>query len=120
MELLQQSRVGRVVITLDAMPAVRTVRFAVAENHVVFRAAPDSRLLRATENAIVAFHADDYNEAERQGWSVTVLGHAKQASDPALIHHLQSLPLESWAAAGVKDSFIQIALTEVTGEQVCW
>ena len=46
--LLAQVSVRRVALSMAALPVIRTVRYALAYDHIVFRVAPDSRLCRAT------------------------------------------------------------------------
>ena len=89
--------IGRVAVSIDAMPAVRTVRFALDGNNIVFRVADGSRLQEATNDSVVAFHADHYDEATRSGWSVEVVGVAKPVTDELSVARLARLPLESWS-----------------------
>ncbi|MDY0816665.1 pyridoxamine 5'-phosphate oxidase family protein [Kitasatospora purpeofusca] len=69
--------VGRVVYTVDALPAVRPARYRLgADGSVLLSAGAESELIRAVSGAIVAFEAGELDAAEGSGWSVTVLGRA--------------------------------------------
>jgi uncharacterized protein len=89
--------IGRVAVSIDALPTVRSVRFALIGDSVVFRVAPESRLRRAVVGTVIAFHADHYDEGERQGRSVVIHGVADEVKDPTTVAQLRALPLEAWA-----------------------
>jgi uncharacterized protein len=110
--------IGRVAITIDVLPAVRTVRFALDNDGVVFRVANGSRLQAATNNMVVAFHADRYDEPSRSGWSVEVRGVARPVSDEHSVERLGRLPLESWSDAPDADTFVHIPTAVIRGEEV--
>ena len=80
-ELLAAGEVGRVGITIGAMPAIFPVNYRVIDRAIVFRTAPGSKMAAASANAVVAFEVDDYHLAERSGWSVLVVGRAEVISD---------------------------------------
>ena len=76
LELLRSVHVGRVVYTVDALPAVTPVRFAVRGPDVLVRAGGHSRLARGAPGAVIAFQADsidpddvaDEDRAELGAW----------------------------------------------------
>jgi hypothetical protein len=53
---------------------------------------------------------------ERAGWSVTVVGLAHVADEPAEIARLERLPLTPWARS--RDQFIVITTVEATGRRL--
>ncbi|MFD8323173.1 pyridoxamine 5'-phosphate oxidase family protein [Kitasatospora purpeofusca] len=74
--------VGRVVYTVDALPAVQPARYSLgADGSVLLSAGSD--LVRAVSGAIVAFEAGELDATEGDGWSVTVLGRADVMPDRA-------------------------------------
>ncbi|MEV0189582.1 pyridoxamine 5'-phosphate oxidase family protein [Kitasatospora purpeofusca] len=77
--------VGRVVYTVDALPAVQPARYRLgADGSVLMTADAGSDLVCAVAGAIVAFEAGELDPAEGTGWSVTVLGRADVAPGPAV------------------------------------
>ena len=80
-ELLQTVRVGRLVFTEDALPAVQPVNFRMWRDNVVIRVAGGAKLAAAARNFVVAFEADELDPDLRTGWSVTVVGHAQRITD---------------------------------------
>jgi nitroimidazol reductase NimA-like FMN-containing flavoprotein (pyridoxamine 5'-phosphate oxidase superfamily) len=118
LELLSSVSLGRVAVSIGALPAIRTVRFALTADHVVFKTAGESRLRRAANNAVVAFHADHCEEELRRGWCVLVQGLGEEVTAPAGVEALRSLPLERWSPDD--EVFVRISLSHVTGERATW
>ena len=117
--LLATVPVGRVGVTIDALPAVLPVNFVLSEGAVVFRTVPGTKLDAATSNAVVAFEADAYGPpGEPGGWSVLVRGVACELTGPDELEAARRLPLESWAWDGSADRFVKIEATIVTGRRV--
>jgi hypothetical protein len=86
--LLGTARLGRVIFTHRAMPAVRPVRFTVVDDAVVFAVPAGSPLYAGARDAVVAFEADELAADLGAGWYVSLLGRATEAGavdfgDPA-------------------------------------
>jgi hypothetical protein len=118
--LLAQASVGRVAVSMAALPVIRTVRYALAYDHIVFRVALDSRLCRATTNVVVAFNADQCDDGARHGWSVLVQDVCHPITDHQRLNWLQSLPLIPWADTPTGDTFMSMSAANATGESVYW
>jgi nitroimidazol reductase NimA-like FMN-containing flavoprotein (pyridoxamine 5'-phosphate oxidase superfamily) len=117
--LLASVPVGRVGVTIDALPAVLPVNFVVTDGSVVFRTISGTKLDAATRGAVVAFEVDAYGTSEQPlGWSVLVRGVAREITDPVELVAARALPLESWAWDGGADHFVRIDPTLVTGRRV--
>lgn len=116
--LLAETTFGRVSVTMGALPVIRSVRYALAADHVVFRAAPDSRLRAAAANSIIAFQADDGGDSAGIGWSVLVQGRCEEVVSLPLVEQLRSLPLPAWNCG--HDAFLRLPLHHMTGELVYW
>lgn len=117
LELLASVPVGRIVYTEQAMPAIRLVNFALADDTIVIKTAWGSKLAAAARHAIVAFEADRYDDSDHTGWSVTAIGRSRVVEDPAEIAYLDALALQPWAP-GRRDHYIRIAIDRVTGRRV--
>src|SRR3546814_15087955 len=88
-ELLDHSEIGRVGVTMGAIPAIFPVNYAIVDDLIVFRTAPGSKLSAATEGAVVAFEVDEFDGASRSGWSVPVVGRSQVVHDldtPFTVH----------------------------------
>ncbi len=113
---LRAATVGRVGTTIGALPAVLPVRYRMLGDHVVFRAAPGTRLTSAVLGAPVAFEVDHLDERDHTGWSVMVVGQALELVDDRLLERARSLELVPWS--GDRDHFLTIATDYVTGRRV--
>lgn len=117
LELLQSVRVGRLVFTEDALPAVQPVNFRLWQGDVVIRVAGGTKLDIAARNLVVAFEADELDPDLRTGWSVTVVGHAQRVTDVNELVQLSGTFVEPWVE-GRRDQFVRIRIEKVTGRRV--
>lgn len=114
LDRLQTVRVGRLVFTEDALPAVQPVNFRVWREDIVIRVAGGAKLAAATHNLVVAFEADEVDPDLRMGWSVTVVGHAQPITDVSELVELSGTFLQPWVD-GRRDHFIRIRTEKMTG-----
>jgi uncharacterized protein len=117
MRLLATAQVGRLIFTVNSLPAVRLMNFAVVDGLIVLRTAADTTVARKVDDAIVAFEVDDLDAATSSGWSVVVTGRATRVTDPESIARYQAVPLVPWAP-GERDQFVTITTEVVEGRQV--
>ena len=117
MRLLATAQVGRLIFTVNALPAVRLMNFAVADGLIVMRTAAGTTVAGKVDDAVVAFEADDLDAATSSGWSVVVTGRATHVTDPESIARYQAVPLVPWAP-GERDQFVTITTEVVEGRRV--
>lgn len=98
--LLATARIGRVVFTHRAMPAVQPVPFTFGDGCVFFGADPGSVLHLGTKDAVVAFEVDEFVLDLSTGWYVTLLGRAYET--PSSAEGLQ----------------LRVPITSITGRRV--
>ena len=101
-------RVGRVIYTRQALPAVELVNFALDDGDIVVRTDPGGKLAAAARGAVVAFEADSLDIDRRAGWSVTAIGPSQEVTDPDEVGRLGQLGLSSWVP-GDREHFIRIS-----------
>jgi uncharacterized protein len=114
--LLASVRVGRVVFTVGALPAIVPIAFATHGDAVVMRTSVGTRLALAADHGVLAFEVDDVDPGTRTGWSVVVTGVAEIVTDPverAVIHGL----VEPFAP-GQNDVCVRLPLSVMTGRRV--
>jgi hypothetical protein len=63
MRLLATVQVGRLIFTVNALPAVRLMDFALADGLIVLRTAADTTVAGNVDDTIVAFEAGDLDMA---------------------------------------------------------
>ncbi|SEH66521.1 Nitroimidazol reductase NimA, pyridoxamine 5'-phosphate oxidase superfamily [Mycolicibacterium rutilum] len=116
LDLLQHVRVGRLVFTEDALPAVQPVNFRLWRDDLVIRVAGGPKLAAATNHQVVAFEADELDPDLRDGWSVTVVGHAEPITEIDELVELSGTFVEPWVD-GRRDHFVRIRTETMTGRR---
>ncbi|HXQ91138.1 MAG TPA: pyridoxamine 5'-phosphate oxidase family protein [Acidimicrobiales bacterium] len=81
LELLAGARLGRVAVTVGAVPAIFPVHYRLLDGQVVFRAGDGTDLHAAVADTVVAFEVDDVDPDWTGGWSVLVVGVARDVRD---------------------------------------
>ena len=117
LRLLAEAPIGRIVFTEQALPAVQPVHYALDGDSVVIRTTVGSKLAAAARNAIVAFEVDKIDSTYREGWSVTVVGHAEMVTESKEIERLSRIPLHSWSPAE-PTHFVRIRMEMVHGRRL--
>lgn len=117
LSLLQTVRVGRLVFTERALPAVQPVNFRLWRGDIVIRVAGGGKLAAALSNLVVAFQADELDPDLRAGWSVTVVGRAQLITGVDELLELSGVFLQPWVV-GRRDYFIRIRTEQMTGRRL--
>lgn len=108
--------VGRVGITVQALPVVLPVNFGLLGESIVLRTIPGTKLDAATNKTVVAFEVDSYDPDGRSGWSVLVIGRA--AEMPAdEVGEAEALGIEAWPLDGQASHFVRIEGSQITGRR---
>jgi nitroimidazol reductase NimA-like FMN-containing flavoprotein (pyridoxamine 5'-phosphate oxidase superfamily) len=118
--LLAEGSVGRVGVSMAALPTIRTVRYALTGDTVVFRVDPDSRLRSAVTDVVIAFHADRCDDRNRCGWSVVVQGRCREVVDAECLAGLRALPLAPWTDTLSLPIYMSMPSARVSGELARW
>ena len=115
--LLRWAEVGRVGVSIGALPAIFPVNYRIVEGTIVFRTSPGSKLSAAADTAVVAFEVDEYDVKAGLGWSVLAVGQAEIVQDfrtayKAVAAHLEPL------AGGRREWIVRIEPTFVSGRRI--
>jgi uncharacterized protein len=117
LRLLASVPVGRLIFTVNALPTVRLMNFVLVDGLIVIRTADDSAVARKVHDTVVAFEADELDNATCSGWSVTVIGRAALVADPGMAARYRTVPLVPWAS-GPRDTFLTITTELAEGRRV--
>ena len=90
---LSTGSLGRISVTVAALPVVVPVFYAVMDESIVFRCPPRTRLAAATTRSVVAFEVGEYADETGHGWSVMAQGVASSITSPAVLERARQLPL---------------------------
>lgn len=113
MRLLGSTTLGRVGVTVGALPAIFVVNYVLLDGSIVFRTGEGTKLRAALRNAVVAFEADLTDPIQHQGWSVQVVGVAETFTpeDPGFAGPTP------WAP-GEREHFVRVRPQFVSGRRI--
>ena len=115
--LLTRRSIGRVGVSIAALPVVLPVNFVLFDGDIVIRTGEGTKLDAALCHSVVAFEVDDFDPVYHTGWSVLVRGRAREVRHPAEVARVRSLPLQPWAG-DLPDRFIRISADLVSGRRI--
>jgi CBS domain-containing protein len=115
--LLGQARVGRVALSVGALPAIFPVNYAVAGDEILFFTGEGTKLRAATANTSVAFEVDHLDPFAEAGWSVLVVGPARERTEPAVIVGAKRSGLHPWAR-GDRFHLIAVTIDFISGRRI--
>jgi nitroimidazol reductase NimA-like FMN-containing flavoprotein (pyridoxamine 5'-phosphate oxidase superfamily) len=119
LELFGRASIGRVVLSVDAIPVALPVNVAVLHGDVVFATDEGSKLDAALRGNVVSIEADGVDPLYHTGWSVIVTGVAEVLTDPGDVEEASRLPLHAWAP-GPHRFLVRIPATVVSGRRIAW
>ncbi|MFD2081862.1 Pyridoxamine 5'-phosphate oxidase [Actinopolymorpha cephalotaxi] len=117
LHLLNETYVGRVVHTHNALPEVEPVSYVMVGTAALVRTAPGSPLANTLDQMIVAFEVDSVSSDLRDGWTVTGVGSADLVTDPQQYLTGRSLP-PAWTHGDETSAFVRIRLQLVHGRRL--
>lgn len=118
MHRLGRGGVGRVAVTVNALPAIFPVNYATIDGDIVFRSGPGTKLTAALAQSIVAFEIDEADPFLHEGWSVLIVGPTRPVTDPDELALVSALPLAPWAEGDDSDAYIRLRSELVSGRQI--
>ena len=116
LRLLASVRLGRVVFTSQALPAIRLVHHVMDGDDIIIYGPRGAAIVRDSTRGpyvVVAYEADAVDTDARLGWSVIVTGIARRISDPGDVARYEQLLKPRAADDG--DHVIRISPEIVTG-----
>lgn len=113
--LLGSVSLGRVVFTMNALPAIRPVNHLTDDKTIIFRSHLGAAIMQraAGDGAVVCYEADDLDPVRHTGWSVIATGLARLVGEPAAVARYQQR-LEPWVE-GQMDYVIAVGPQIITG-----
>ena len=116
LDLLRAMSVGRIGLSMGALPVVLPVNYVLDSGRVIIRTGFGTKLSAAIRNAVVCFEVDQIDGADETGWSVLVTGTARELQG-AEASHAATLPLRPWSPqAG--DHLVAIGIELISGRRI--
>jgi nitroimidazol reductase NimA-like FMN-containing flavoprotein (pyridoxamine 5'-phosphate oxidase superfamily) len=117
LDLLHHGSVGRVAVSVGAIPTVLPVNYHAFNGDIYFFTAEGTKLAAATRRTVVAFEIDHFDAQNYRGWSVLAVGHTTEVHEPLLRELAVHFPLQPWAP-GSRSHLVQIRPTFVSGRRI--
>ncbi len=115
--LLDTERLGRIALSVAALPSVVPVFYRVVDDRIVL-GVEDRSLFAALSDNIVAFEVDHVDQETKVGWTVLVVGRSSPAPDLSL--SVFTLPGNEAARDGLlgpPDRLIGISIDRLSGQR---
>lgn len=116
-DLLSRSGVGRVAVTIAALPAIFPVNFTVFHDQIVFFTGEGTKLRAALERSVVAFQVDHFDGSVSSGWSVLAVGMAEEITEADELLAADDLNLRPFAG-GARSHLVRIRPEFVSGRRI--
>jgi len=115
--LLEKAWFGRVGVSVEGLPAIFPVNYAMDGGAIYFLTSEGTKLRAALQGTTVAFEIDFADVRYHNGWSVLAIGEAHEVEEAAAKELLQRLPLEPWAP-GRRDHLVRIRPDFLSGRRI--
>jgi nitroimidazol reductase NimA-like FMN-containing flavoprotein (pyridoxamine 5'-phosphate oxidase superfamily) len=115
--LLEKKSVGRVAVSMGALPFVAPVNYALCEGAIYFLTGEGTKLAAAVRGTVVAFEIDEVSVPNHHGWSVLAVGEAREVDDAEAKTLLARLPLAPWAP-GAREHLVRIVPEFLSGRRI--
>lgn len=113
-ELLGRVSIGRIGVSIDALPVILPVQFSLFDDSVLVRTIIGTKLDAASLGAVVAFQAEAWEPSDRMYWSVLLQGFATEADDD--LAPLGAAAIRSWGGDR-PHRLVRIQPTTATGRR---
>ena len=115
-DLLETEQIGRVAISVGALPAIFPVNYRMMDGDIVFRTGKGLKYKAALSGSVVGFEIDRVDPVTSTGWSVLVVGMAREMSldETAPLAYSQISP---WAG-GERPHIIRIHPEVISGRRI--
>jgi uncharacterized protein len=114
--LLESETIGRVGLSLEALPAIFPVNYSMIDGGIVFRTGEGAKLRAALSHTVVAFEVDHADPDREEGWSVLVVGVAEPVDDREKTLTFQAIP-PPWAE-GDRQHLVRIRPEMISGRRI--
>lgn len=117
MRLLESKSIGRVGVSIGALPAIFPVHYAMSGGAIYFLAGDGTKFSAALRGAAVAFQVDEVDPRRHDGWSVLAIGQAEEVDPASAAELLSRLPLGPWVP-GARHHLVTIRPDFLSGRRI--
>lgn len=117
LRLLDGASLGRVGVSVDALPAIFPVFVALVDDVVVFRTVPGTKLISASGGAVVALEVDAFDPETGEGWSVLIRGRARAVIEEGRAERARARLGSRWHY-GAAEHLVEVHTDMLTGRRI--
>lgn len=112
--LLHGEQIGRVGLSVGALPAIFPVNYRMVDGDIVFRTGEGTKHRAALRGSVVGFEVDRIDPVTATGWSVLVVGLAREVEPAGAPGYDDVIP---WAG-GERAHVVRIRPEVISGRRV--
>src|SRR4051794_9028870 len=114
---LEGRHVGRIGLSVDALPVVLPVNYLLDSDRIYIRIERGAKLNAARQGVVACLEIDDFDVIGHAGWSVTVTGRLIEVTDPVELDQVGQLPVGRWAPMS-DPHFLAMSAELLTGREL--
>jgi uncharacterized protein len=114
--LLCTQLIGRIAVSVGALPGIFPVNYTVVDDDIVFLTGEGLKLRAALENTVVGFEVDSLDPALDYGWSILVVGVAREVPAEEQ-ERLGPVRVSPWAG-GDRTHMVRIHPEMISGRRI--
>lgn len=118
-EFLAGAKIGRVILTEQALPTALPVAYSIDGSDIVFRTNDSTKMAATLKGTVIAFQVDHIDEQSGTGWSVVATGVATPVTDPTDEERVSGLGIQAWVESA-NARYIRLSPTIVTGQVITY
>lgn len=117
LDLLRQVEIGRIVLTIKALPIALPVHYRLIGDDIVFACGAGSKLDAALADTVIGFEVDNIDQADGMAWSVLAVGRSRVVVDHKKLAAIEEANLVSWLPGPVA-RYIAIYIEVLSGRRL--
>lgn len=116
-QLLDHNHVGRVGLSIGALPAIFPVNYLVDDDSIVFSTATGTQLAESSAKGVLAFETGYIDPTGRTGWSVLAIGEAVEITDSPTRVRLAVEHAAGWRITD-RDRLFRLPIDFISGTRI--
>ncbi len=113
-EVLDRERFGRLAVAVGGEPDIFPINFLVADDKLLLRTAPGTKLTELVINSAVAIEADGQDDTE--AWSVILKGDARMVDTFSQTYADDAWGLQTWLPSD-KPIYVEVTARSLSGRR---
>ena len=117
LELLRDEAVGRVGLSVNALPVILPVNYVMVDRTIVFASESGLKLDAARRTTVACFQIDGHGTWAHEGWSVLATGRLNEIEAERSATLARELPLTPWAFATPRH-YVELSIELLSGRRL--